>query len=291
MVKSLVFGFILMTLDFNAEAKHNVFCWEVILYITNEKAINIYKNRSFLFIYEQLKLLLEKEIGQLGFTPYLQIYTRLQYISREPRIFMLISQETDTEPASQPRGQIAPLQPYAQMAWLVYSADCSPRLTARVENFFHYIFFWCSYIFPMQFMWHFCCLLFTLRHSCTSCFWNPQTNWLVRGQYVTVKQVSLMFNEQQWNNVYFTQRAMTKREQEMILNPHGALEHVMFKGIPQNLREDNNWLSLYISYVLFTYILLKFLCLCIYNCNLAKITHHSEIFIRGICLECTKLEN
>ena len=25
---------------------------------------------------------------------------------------------------------------------------------------------------PMQFMWHFCCPLLTLRHSCTSCFWN-----------------------------------------------------------------------------------------------------------------------
>ena len=24
-----------------------------------------------------------------------------------------------------------------------------------------------------QFMWYFCCLLCTLKHSCTSCFWNP----------------------------------------------------------------------------------------------------------------------
>ena len=42
---------------------------------------------------------------------------------------------------------------------------------------------------PIQITWHLCCPLFTLRHSCTSCFWNPlypvcqrlvcNTSWLL----------------------------------------------------------------------------------------------------------------
>ena len=45
----------------------------------------------------------------------------------------------------------------------------------RVEIFRQYIFFGHLYtlsssVSPMQFIWHFCCLLFTLWHSCISCF-------------------------------------------------------------------------------------------------------------------------
>ena len=41
-----------------------------------------------------------------------------------------------------------------------------------VENFCYYIFSVRPHILPTQFTWHFRCSLYTLKHSCTSCFWN-----------------------------------------------------------------------------------------------------------------------
>ena len=63
-------------------------------------------------------------------------------------------------------------------------------LTIGIENLFHYIFPGRSHILPsyappMQFMWHICHRLFTLRHSCTFCF-KIHTNQPVKSQYVTM---------------------------------------------------------------------------------------------------------
>ena len=83
----------------------------------------------------------EREKGLLGFTPYLQIYTRLRYISRKPCFFVLLSQEIDTE------------QPYSLRDAGLHQASPINRITADwllslltdhrllgVENFRPYIF-------------------------------------------------------------------------------------------------------------------------------------------------------
>ena len=59
---------------------------------------------------------------------------------------MLLSRKTDTDPASQTGCHLAHLRAIAQMAWLVYSADCSLRQTIGIENFRHFIFFWHPHI-------------------------------------------------------------------------------------------------------------------------------------------------
>ena len=84
---------------------------------------------------------------------------------------------------SQPEGQLAPLWTNAQTAWLVYSADCSLWLITGVENFHYilYIFLTANTFLPTQFTWYFHCPFLALRHSNTSCFWNPYNPPCERG--------------------------------------------------------------------------------------------------------------
>ena len=74
------------------------------------------------------------------------VYTTLRYISREPFVFMLLSKgRLLSSGATWP-----PLRANAQMSRLVYSADCSLQLTARVENLSLY-----SFLTPTQSsFWH-----------------------------------------------------------------------------------------------------------------------------------------
>ena len=92
-----------------------------------------------------------------------------------------------------------PLWAYAQTAGLSFSADCSLRLTAVVENYRHYI-----YVFTPT---HFLVLhqrnsshaihlafLVTVIYLKTSCF-EIHTNWLIKGQYLTVRWQFLVLGQ------------------------------------------------------------------------------------------------
>ena len=61
----------------------------------------------------------------------------------------------------------------AWIALLVYSANCTLRVTLGSKTS-DIIYFSDAHTFlSTQFTCHFCCPLFTSRHSCTSYFWNP----------------------------------------------------------------------------------------------------------------------
>ena len=95
--------------------------------------------------------------------------------------FVLLSWETDGGPGLNPEAD--PTRASDQ------NGDLSTQL--EVENFC-FIYYSDTHIYflpaspPTQFTRHFCCPFFTLRHICTSYFWNTQTNRPVKSQYVTV---------------------------------------------------------------------------------------------------------
>ena len=92
---------------------------------------------------------------------------------------MLLSQETDTKTILNPGASTQNC-----MTWLLFwLLSLSDHWGGKVLSL--YIFWMPTHssfqhptnaILSRWFIWHFYCSLFTLRHSCTSCFWNP--HWL-----------------------------------------------------------------------------------------------------------------
>ena len=120
----------------------------------NINCLFIYESCGKMALWERQRIYLELLWFTSGWVRYIQSYVSWCFFHRS-----LI------KPASQPRGQAAPAP---KMMWLVYFTDWP-----LVSKFSIIIYFPYTHTFlHTQFTWHFCCPLFTLRHSCTSFFLN-----------------------------------------------------------------------------------------------------------------------
>ena len=117
----------------------------VLLYTRNEVAITfVYKNINSFYL--QSKLVVcerERERDRRG-NCYDLHYVEIDIFRT---LFLWASFTEAWHWHLQPGSHLAFLWGNDQAAWLVYSADCSPRLIAWVENF-PYIFFWYPHILP-----------------------------------------------------------------------------------------------------------------------------------------------
>ena len=139
----------------------------------------IYKKIN-LFIYEQSKLMLERERDRYtdrqtdgqkeDCNDWKYIFLTHVAIHIFRTLFLLLSLTGCW--------YMAGCQPRPLPGWYPKWCVLSTRLTVLSnwplgsKNFCHYIIFWRSHVFSLP-VNHFRCLLFTLRYSCISCLRNP----------------------------------------------------------------------------------------------------------------------
>ena len=145
----------------------------LVLYTRKEEAITlIYKNIHLSYLLWNLEKLVKREREREREGRNCLDLHHVAIIYLEPCFFhgRLIQNRFSTRGCQYPSKH--PKLHESTDSWLTaLSADW--LLTLGVKNFHCYISFRRSCILSMQFTWYFHSLLFTLKHSCTSCFESP----------------------------------------------------------------------------------------------------------------------